>query len=389
MQIAVVGKTNVGKSTFFKAATLVDAEISNRIFTTIKPNQGVGYVKTPCVCKTLSVSCNPQNSRCVSGFRIIPVKLLDIAGLVPDAHKGRGLGNQFLSDIMEASALIHVVDISGATDESGNPVEPGSYNPEKDIEFLPKEIDFWLLGILQKNWSQIIKKAETTKEKLEELIYKQLSGLGVSPDAVSSAVKNLGITVKSSDEELLNLVTEIRKLNKPILIAANKIDVKASEKNFERLKERYEIIPCSAESELALREAESHGFIEYLPGDEDFKIICETNEQQKKALKFIRGVLEKYGSTGVQDVLNKTIFELLKMIVVYPVANISKLTDKKNNVLPDAYLVRKGTTLKEFAGKIHKDLAENFIGGLNLKKQKIGANYIMENNDVVEILFRR
>lgn len=391
MLIGVVGKSNTGKTTFFKAITLVDAEISNRIFTTIEPNQGIAYITAECPCKKLNIKCNPRNSKCINGIRLIPVKLTDVAGLVPGAHEGRGLGNKFLSDIMEASALIHVVDASGGTDSDGNPVDVGSHDPEEDITFLPKEIDFWMLGILKKNWGENFNKAKATGKKIENLIYKQLSGLQISLEAIQKALKATSISEKSSDEDLLKFISIICEQSKPIIIAANKIDLKEAQENFERLKKTHKnIVPCSAESELALREAEQHGLIKYIPGESSFEITGELNEKQKQALEFIKkNVLEKYGSTGVEEVLRNAVFDLLKMIVVYPVANIGKLTDTKGNVLPDAFLVPEGTMLKQFAEKIHTDMAERFIGGLNLEKRKIGADYILKDGDVVEILFSK
>src|SRR2546428_9611000 len=113
MEIGLVGKTNVGKSSFFKAATMIDVEISDRTFVTIKPNIGITHVSTKCVCEELKLKCNPRNSQCINHTRLIPVKLLDVAALVPGAHEGRGLGNQFLNDLIPANILIHVVDISG------------------------------------------------------------------------------------------------------------------------------------------------------------------------------------------------------------------------------------------------------------------------------------
>ena len=390
--VGIVGKSNTGKSTFFKAATLIDVEISNRIFTTLKPNQGVGYVLSKCPCKEFGVSCSPRNSKCVNGIRFIPITIVDIAGLVPEAHKGKGLGNKFLSDIMEASALIHVIDCSGGTDDEGNPVMLGTHDPEKDIEFLPKEIDYWILEILTKNWTNIKKKAEVTKEKIEDLIHKQLSGLQMTHETIKQAVKELGITMDSDEGELLELIGYVREIDKPILIAANKIDLKEAQNNFEVLREKYrDIIPCSAESELALREAAEHDMIDYIPGDKRFDMISDRlSERQINALEFIRkSVLERYGSTGVQQALNKAVFDILRMIVVYPVANMNKLSDKSGNILPDAFLVKKGTKLKEFAFKIHKEIGEHFIGGLDISKKKIGAEYELKNGDIVEILVRR
>lgn len=391
MLVAICGKSNSGKSTFFSASTLVDVEISNRIFTTIKPNRGVSYVKTECPCKKLGVECNPKNSKCVDGVRYVPVKLLDIAGLVPGAHKGKGLGNQFLSDIMEADALIHVVDISGGTDPEGNPIEPGSHDPVLDVEMFVQEIDYWIKDILMKVWSQISRKAETSKKKIDVLLAKQLTGLKITHDQIKRALKKAPVDSKSSEEDILKFVEALREQSKPILIAANKIDVPKAEKNLQKLQEtEFGGVACSAESELALRRASKKGLIEYNPGQGDFKVMGNLGDKQKKALNFIKtNVLKKYGSTGVQNVINRTVFDMLDMIVVYPVANMSKFSDTKGNVLPDAHLVEKGTTLKEFAEKVHSTMAEHFVGGLDIQKKKIGSDYVLEDGDVVEILFKK
>src|SRR3989338_977131 len=115
MLIGVVGKPSTGKSTFFKASTLADVEIANYPFTTIKPNRAVVFVKIECVDKEFGKQCSPRIGYCVNGKRFVAVELLDVAGLVPGAHEGKGLGNQFLNDLNQADALIHIVDISGST----------------------------------------------------------------------------------------------------------------------------------------------------------------------------------------------------------------------------------------------------------------------------------
>jgi ribosome-binding ATPase YchF (GTP1/OBG family) len=392
MQIGICGKTNTGKSTFFSAATLIDAEISNRVFTTIKPNQGVGYVTTPCPCKGLGVKCEPKNSRCVDGVRYIPVKLIDIAGLVPGAHEGRGLGNQFLSDIMEASALIHVVDISGSTDAEGNPTEPGANDPMNDIRFLEEEIDYWILGILKKNWKGLVTKATAGVSKLEELIHNQLSGLGVGVEEVSSALNKVGVGLDSDDEKMLKFVRVLREHSKPMVIAANKIDVPGAKRLLEEVKKKVkDTIPCSAESELALRRAAEKGLIRYSPGDKDFEVLKDIDEKQLQALNFIgKNVLEGFGSTGVQQTLNYAAFNLLNMIVVYPVENENRYSSGKGNVLPDAYLVPKGTTAKELAGRIHTDFLNRFVSAIDArKKQRIAADHELKDGDIVKIALKK
>jgi ribosome-binding ATPase YchF (GTP1/OBG family) len=382
MLIGIIGSPNSGKSTLFKALTLADVEIANYPFTTIKANQGVGYVSVDCPCRKLDVACNSQNSKCISGKRMVPVRLLDVAGLVPEAHKGKGLGNQFLDDLRQGDALIHVLDVSGETNMEGK--QEKGFDPRATIEMLENEIDHWIFSILEKNLEKLKRTSGAEKIPLEKLLVRQLSGLGIGEEVVSSALKKF-------PPESIEFASELRKESKPILIAANKIDKQEASENFEKMKGEYEhITPCSAESELALREAEKKGLISYIPGDSSFEIKGELNEKQKQALEFIRNnVLEKHGSTGVQQAINKTIFTLLGLVAVYPVASINKLADSKGNILPDVFLVREGLPLKEFAEKIHKDLAENFIGGLNLNKQKIGADYPLQDGDVVEILFKK
>jgi len=385
MQLAVCGKTNTGKSTFFSASTLVDAEISNRVFTTIEPNKGVTYVRTKCPCKELGTKCSPQDSKCNDGIRLVPVKLIDIAGLVPGAHLGRGLGNQFLSDIMEASALIHVVDIAGSTDSNGNAVSPGSHNPEEDIEFFKEEIDYWILGILKK--AQLSKRMEHTHDDLANAIYKQLSGLGINLDNVEEAIGKTGITAKSDNVDMLKFIEILREINKPIIIAANKIDIDTSG-NFEKLKNKgIKIIPCCAEAELALRRAAEKKLIKYLPGDSDFEIIGEMQDKQKRAMEFIREkILRRYSSTGIQKIIDTAVFELLNMIVVYPVENENRYSDKKGNVLPNAFLMPRGSTALDLAFRVHEDIGKKFISAVDAKTgRSVSADYELKDGDIISI----
>jgi ribosome-binding ATPase YchF (GTP1/OBG family) len=386
MQIGLVGKPSSGKSTFFKAATLIDVKITGIPFCTIKPNVGIGYVIIDCVCKEFGVKCNPRTGFCKNGKRFVPVKLIDVAGLVPGAHEGRGLGNQFLDDLRQASALIHIVDFSGLRDEEGRPTS--GYDPSKDIEFLEEEIDLWFASIIEK----AIKKFERslvgkTKADLIEILAQQLSGLEISKEHVERALE------RASLADTKNFARILRKISKPILIAANKIDLKEAQENFERLKGKFpDIIPTSAEAEVALKKAAEKNLIDYLPGD-DFKIIDKSklNESQIKVLELIKKeIIEKYGSTGVQNCLNKAVFDLLNYIAVYPVADSKKLTDKEGNVLPDVFLVPKGMSLKEFAFKIHSEIGEKFICGIDARtKKKLSADYQLQNKDVVEIAFAK
>ena len=395
MLVGVVGKPNCGKSTFFKAATLAEVDIANYPFVTIKANEGVGFIKVDCVDKEFDVKCQPKHGYCSNNKRFVPVQMLDVAGLVPGAHEGKGMGNQFLDDLRQADALIHILDVSGSTNEKGDPVEPLSYDPANDIKFLEIELDMWYLRLIKKGWDLFVKKTSQDKEELHKALAKHLTGLGVNENMVEDLIRKLelGVNLGEWDEETLKtLATELRKITKPMIIACNKIDVPGAAENFARLENEFPdhmLVVCSAESELALKEAAKHGLIDYVAGEKDFTIKdnSKLDEKQKNALEFVKkNILDKFGSTGVEQVLDDAVFKLLKYIAVYPVAT-SHLQDKDGNVLPDCFLVPDGITALEFAYKVHTDIGDNFIKAMDLKtKQVIGKDHQLKNGDVVEII---
>jgi len=389
MIVGVVGKPNVGKSTFFKALTLADAEIAAFPFTTIKANVGVGYVRTPCPEKDFKVACTPKNGFCKEGMRFTPIKVIDVAGLVPGAHEGKGLGNQFLDDLRQADALIHIVDISGKTDEKGEAC--GDHNPEEDIRFLEEEIDLWFAGVLKKNWNKVSSKVRFEGKNLVKELAPVLAGLSISENQIMNALRSLGFLEKRewSDEDLREFAVSLRKTSKPIIIVANKIDVNAS--YYERLKDEYALIPACAEAELALRQAEKAGIIAYVPGGGSFTMQKEVGEKQKKALEFIQSrILGAYGSTGVQQTLDRVVFDVLAQIVVYPVENENKVSDSKGNILPDSYLLTEGSSVLDLAYKVHTDLGEKFISAVDCKtKMRVGRDHVLKNGDVIKIVAGR
>jgi len=399
MLIGIVGKTNVGKTTFFSAATLVEAEIGDRPFVTIKPNEGVGYVRVKSVCTEFGLRCQPRFGWCNGRYRYVPIKLLDVAGLVPGAHLGRGLGNKFLDDLRKASVHILIVDASGATDEEGRPTKPGSYDPLRDAILVKEEFAHWLKGIIQRNMPAIRRRIELTKEKPEEVLGDVLSGLGMGREEVRVAAKELDLDLSRiagwSDEQLLSFASLLREKTKPMLVAANKIDVPGSEENLERLKANLNdpVIPTSAEAELILRRAASAGLIKYEPGDSGFEIIDESKlrESQVKALKLIQErVLDVYGSTGVQDALDKSLFEIARYKAVFPVENETRLSDKDGRVLPDVLLVPAAAEVRDVAAAIHTEIAEKAVAGLDVRnKVRISLSYVPKHRDVVRILTKR
>jgi hypothetical protein len=394
MQLGIVGKPNVGKSTFFNAATKAHAEVANYPFTTIEANRGVMYIRKPCPCRDAHVTCTPHNSRCIDGVRFVPIEAIDVAGLVPDAHKGKGLGNKFLDDLRQAHALIHIVDASGSTDAEGNPCELGAHDPLLDIEFLEKEINYWLFGIIKKSWEIIARKCELENKKIEKMLSEQLTGLGIREEHITGAIRkiNLDITKPSQwkEDQIFKLTDFVRAISKPIIIAFNKCD-KAPENLMEKRKEltEYIVIPCSAESELALSNAAEKGIISYTPGSNEFTVLKkeEISEKQLKALEYIRShVLEKYGSTGVQRCIDEAV-RMLDLIVVYPVQDEHHLTDKEGRVLPDAHLIPRGSTAKDLAYKVHTDLGDHFIRGIDARTHRIiGADHQLKDGDIVSII---
>ena len=393
--LGIVGKPNTGKSTFFSAATLAMVEIANYPFTTIKPNHGIGYVKTPCVHSEFGVIDNPKNSICKNNSRLIPIDLIDIAGIVPGAWEGKGLGNKFLDEIRRADALIHVVDVSGCTDSEGRLCKPGEHDPIEDIKFLEQEINFWILSILKKDWPKISRTSEVESTNLCTILEDRLSGLSIKRNQIFKAIRSSGLNIekptKWTEQDLLNLIDIIRKISKPILIVANKIDLPQSQKNLERLlKLNYIVIPCCAEAELVLRRASEKKLINYTPGDKNFQITDSTKltQGQIRALDLVqKEVLLKHGSTGVQRAINNAYQNLLNMITVYPVEDIEHLSDHNGRVLPDVYLVPNGTTSKQFAYLIHTELGDNFIYAVDAReKRRIGEESILKDQDVISII---
>ena len=392
MQVGIVGKPNVGKSTFFGAATMAPVEIANYPFTTIEPNKGIAYVRTPCPCKTLGVQCTPNNSACIKGTRMVPIELLDVAGLVPDAWEGKGLGNKFLDDLRQADAFINVVDASGTTDIEGNVIPAGKYDPTEDVIFLRKEIAFWMREIIKNGLSKIARQAKMQGSKPETILQERLAGLNTTEGQIKEALRQVELPQDPTlwdDDKLLALCVKIRELSKPMIIAMNKSDI-APPENLDKLRKMGDgAVPTLAETELALKKANAAGLIEYVPGDPGFSIKpgIALNEGQKKALDYMADKMKKYNGTGIQTCLEECVFKILDLIAVYPVEDDAKYTDHFGRVLPDCFLVKRGSTAKDLAYRVHTDLGDKFIRAVNAKtKMTVGANYILQDGDVIRIV---
>ena len=391
MQIGLLGKANVGKSTFFSAATETPVQIGNFPFTTVQPNVGIAYVNTTCACKHFKIE--HRNPLCVYGMRFIPVKLIDVAGLVPGAHEGKGLGNQFLDDARQAEVLIHIVDISGSTDIQGQPVNIGTHDPREDIKFVEDEFDFWFKQILEREWPKLLKEIEKKSTKLVSGITDRFSGLGVKEYQVHEVLQNLDLLTKKptewNDSVLTKFAQMLRKKTKPMLIAANKADLCKDLDITNELHKDRDIVNCSAETELLLKKAAKANLIDYIPGNEKFVINKNVNisTPQKEALNLVESVLSKLNSTGIQTALNSAIFRVLKLIVVFPVEDETRLSNKDGKVLPDAKLLSENATAKNLAETIHQDIAKGFLYAVDVKtKQRIGADHQLKNGDVIKIV---
>ena len=398
LTFAIIGKTNVGKTTLFNAATLLNAEISNYPFTTKEPNVGTAYVCDLCVCRELDLEDNPQNSACIEGWRYVPVRIIDVPGLVKDAWRGRGLGNKFLSAIGQADALIHVVDASGSIDEEGKISSPGSGNPVQDVMDIEMEIEFWISHIVDRNKPQILHDIQYIG--IEEALNKSLTGIKTRPSHVAEALKQSELENKPftdwSPQDTVEFAHKLLPIIKPTLIMANKMDLPASEENLEKLIDYYShalVAACSAEAELALRLADKSGLIRYMPGQETFKILDDDalTLDQKQAIDYIeQKVMYKYMRTGIQQALNTLAFRLLKMNMVYPVSDDSKFSDNHGNVLPDVHLMDNGATPIDLAETVHTRLKEDYILAIDARTGlRLPKDYTLRHRDIVRIMTQK
>ena len=396
IKIGLIGKTNTGKTTFFNAATLSHSEISTYPFTTKKPEKAMANAITPCVHTEFNVQDQPQNSKCSDGWRFIPIELIDLPGLIKDAWAGKGLGNQFLSVATQSDALLHVVDVSGSVDSSGKITEIGSGDPISDVADIEEELIMWYLKLLEGNRDKISKLINSDTEQHIALT-DVFRGIGVKEYHVKEALKATKLEDKHFDNFDTNdskkFAAYLRHISKPTLIVANKIDLPGADKNFDRLRERYFdtiTVPASADSELSLRRAEQAGLIKYVPGSEQFEILQKDklNKKQIDALDFItKDILGEYMRTGVQFAINVTVFKLLKMNSIYPIAVAEKLSDKKGRILPDLILMKDGSTIEDLAKEIHTDLTKGLLYAKDLRYGvRLPPSYQLRDRDVISLV---
>ncbi|WP_135828626.1 redox-regulated ATPase YchF [Halorussus halobius] len=386
--VALAGKPNAGKSTFYKAATMADVDVANYPFTTIDANRGVSHVRTDCPCLDRDERCDADN--CEDGKRYVPVELLDVAGLVPGAHEGRGLGNQFLDELTNADVIVNVVDASGGTNEEGEPVEVGTYDPVEEVDFVEEEMDQWLAGIVERNWETVERQSRSPDFDVDEALAEMLTGFGASEADVAVSLRDLDYPedpIQWTDDHREALARDVRARTKPIVLVANKADV-APPENLDRLRETGKpVIPATAEGELALRQAAEAGAIEYDPGDPDFEVVGDLSDEQAAGLETIREVMGEYDGTGVQTALNEAVYGLLDRITAYPVQNETRWTDATGTVLPDAFLLPRGSTPPDLAYAVHSDIGDGYLHAVDGKTDReVGESYELEEGDVIKIV---
>jgi len=388
LSVALAGKPNAGKSTFYKAATMADVDVGNYPFTTIDANRGVTHVRTDCPCLDREERCGQEN--CHDGKRFVPVELLDVAGLVPGAHEGRGLGNQFLDELSNADVILHVVDASGGTDEEGEPIEVGEHDPVEDLAFVEEEMDLWLASIVDRNWESVERASRSPDFDIDEELTELLTGVGATELDVARTLRDLDYPsdpIQWTDAHREELASEIRARTKPIVVVANKADV-APPENVQALKERNEAtIPTTADGELALRKAAEAGVVDYDPGDEDFEIVGDLSDQQEQGLEQIREVMADHGGTGVQQALDTAVYDVLNQITAYPVQDETHWTDGQGNALPDAFLLGEGSTPKDLAYAVHSDIGDGYLHAVDARKtMRVSDEQELEEGDVIKIV---
>src|SRR4030067_373707 len=243
----------------------------------------------------------------------------------------------------------------------------------------------WITSILKKNWPKLARTAEAESKNLYTMLEEGLSGLSIKRSHIFETIKKAGLNADKpaawSEEDFLRFVDTVRRISKPMLIVANKIDLPTAKANLERLKKlNYTVIPCCAEAELALRRAAEKQLIDYKPGDCNFQITQpeKLTPGQTRALETIREkILLPDASTGAQDAINTAYLKLLNMITVYPVEDLEHLSDHNGKVLPDVYLSPYGTTAHHFAYIIHTALGDSFIYAVDAReKRRIGEDAV-------------
>jgi len=408
--IALVGKPSSGKSTTLNSLTDATSKTGNFPFTTIDPQRAIGYLQISCACTRhdLSSRCRPNYGACVNGQRSVPIELLDVAGLVPGAHQGRGLGNKFLDDLRHADALIHVVDVSGTTDAEGKATR--GYDPSVDIEWLRGEIVRWVEGNLLEKWGSIKRRHVAIKAHPVDTLQGQFSGYGSTRDVVARTLDRLALKEPLdawSPTTITKVVDTFVDEKFPIVLALNKIDHADADKNIAKIAKMVpadRMVLCSAISEVFLRKLAKQGYVRYVEGSEFVDTrddlleqgdpaandLKECDEKLKSRIENLKDmVLYRFGSTGVVQVLSRAA-DVLGLVPVFPVKNIHTFgsagvggSGATGPVFRDCVLIKKGSTVSDVARKIMGDAPINFIEGEGGRRVAEDAIVSVGKNDIL------
>ena len=386
--VALGGKPNAGKSTFYTAATDDDVDVADYPFTTIDANRGVAYARTDCPCLDRESRCGDEH--CHDGKRYVPVELYDVAGLVPGAHEGRGLGNQFLDELTGADVIVNVVDAAGGTNAAGEPVEVGEHDPLEDVDFVESELDAWLADIVERNWETVERRSRSPDFGLEDALRDVMTGFGATAADVTACLRAFEYPDDPknwADDDRARLAREVRERTKPVVVAANKVDV-APDDLVERLLGLDDpSVPATAQGELALRRGAERGVVDYNPGDEDFAVVGDVSAGQRETLTALRETMATYGGTGVQAALNHAVYDLLDRVTVYPVEDATKWTDGRGNVLPDAHLLPRASTPRDLAYAVHSDIGDGYVHAVDARSDRqVSDDYHLEEGDVIRVV---
>ncbi|MGP8114843.1 MAG: TGS domain-containing protein, partial [Methanoregula sp.] len=264
----------------------------------------------------------------------------------------------------------------------------GNHDPAEDVKFLEYEMTMWVYGILEKHWSRLSRQASVKTFSIHQGIAEVFTGLGITPEDVHEAELLLKIDlVHAQMESLVPFCAQMVRISKPMLVVGNKID-----ETPEALREKLaaqKVSFVSAASELALRNAATAKVIKYLPGDKEFRVTegVTLSAPQKAGLAKIAEVMKKNNGTGVQDTINRAVFELLDRIVIYPVEDEHKFCNKQGDVLPDAFLMKKGSTPHDLAFQVHTDIGKGFLYAIDARtKMRIKENHLLKDGDIIKIV---